>query len=99
MARFDVWQGREAGLLLLECQSDLLRNLATRLVVPLLPLAEAPVPARRLNPVFMVDGAEWVMVTQFAAAVPVQDLREKLMSLQDQDRVVIDALDTLLTGW
>jgi toxin CcdB len=99
MARFDVWRGREAGQLLLECQSDLLRNLATRLVVPLLPLAEAPVPARRLNPVFTIDGAEWVMGTQFAAAVPVQDLREKLMSLREQDRLVIDALDTLLTGW
>lgn len=98
MARFDVYRTR-AGRLVLDCQSDLLRDLQSRFVVPLLTPADLPAPARRLNPVFLIDGAQWVMATQFAATVAVRELAERVTSLQDQDYAITTALDTLTSGW
>ena len=69
MARFDVYVGLGGADLLLDCQCDLLRDLNTRFVVTLMLPENAPQPARRLNPVFHVAGRDYVMVTQFAAAV------------------------------
>ena len=42
MARFDVHRRRDAAGYLLDCQADLLSDLTTRFVVPLLPLHAAP---------------------------------------------------------
>jgi toxin CcdB len=56
MARFDVYRNAGGTGYLLDVQSDLLRGFNTRVVVPLLPLTEFPKPAKRLNPVFEVEG-------------------------------------------
>jgi len=98
MARFDVHARRQGPGLLLDCQADLLAHLNTRLVVPLIPLAEAPKPAARLNPVFSVAGADLVMVTQYAAAVELRELGEVVGSLAGHDHAIIGALDLLITG-
>jgi toxin CcdB len=65
MARLDVHARRDnrAGYLL-DVQADLLSGLNTRLVVPLLPRADAPAPAARLNPVVDIAGEPFVIVTQ-----------------------------------
>lgn len=52
MAKFDVYARPNGAGYLLDCQADLLSDLSTRFVIPLLPLDEAPTPAARLNPVF-----------------------------------------------
>ena len=52
MAKFDVYRQKLGGCHVLDCQADLLSDLNTRLVVPLLPIGEAPKPAIRLNPIF-----------------------------------------------
>lgn len=69
MAKFDVHARHGGPGYLLDCQADLLCDLNTRFVVPLLPAEEAPRPAGRLNPVFEVRGQRVIMVTQFASAV------------------------------
>lgn len=98
MARFDVFRGR-AGSLLLDCQADLLAELSTRIVVPLIVEHDAPKPAARLNPVFVIEDVRFVMVTQFLAAVPRRELEQKVFSLAaEQDRIAL-ALDMLLTGF
>ncbi|HEV2568052.1 CcdB family protein [Sphingomonas sp.] len=98
MARFDYHRS-ESGGYVLDCQADLLSHLNTRLVVPLILLAEAPTPAARLNPVFVVDGEQMVMVTQFASAMFVKQLGPPLGSLGIHDRMIMDALDMLQTGF
>ncbi|WP_121119875.1 CcdB family protein [Croceibacterium ferulae] len=50
MAKFDVYRMRQGGILVIDCQADLLSGLNTRLVVPLLARSDAPQPAARLNP-------------------------------------------------
>jgi toxin CcdB len=98
MARFDAWPNPYGSGWLLEVQADLLRDLNTRVVVPLMPPEAAPRPAARLNPVLTVAGAPAVMVTQFLSAVPAGLLRGHPVPLADQGTAIRNALDLLLTG-
>ncbi|OWK31697.1 CcdB family protein [Sphingomonas mucosissima] len=98
MAKFDVFRTSE-GWLALDCQSNSLSHLNTRLAVPLMPLANAPLPAARLNPRFVVDAQEVVMVTQFAAALPISELRHQLCRLDQHDYEISNALDMLISGF
>jgi len=68
MARFDVHanpnpETRERFPYLLDVQDGMLEVLATRIVVPLMPLTSLSRPMDRLNPVFEIEGR------QFAASV------------------------------
>lgn len=99
MAKFDVCRQRGGGPLVLDCQADLLNDLNTRLVVPLMPLNDAPVPAARLNPVFEIEGQSLMMATQFVAAIPVRELSERIASLADEQDAIGNALDMLITGF
>jgi toxin CcdB len=63
MPQFDVYRNVTEPGYLLDCQSDALSGLSTRLVVPLLPPDYAPLPSRRLNPTLRVEGDEFVMMT------------------------------------
>jgi len=97
VAQFEVYKG-DAGELLLDCQSDLLRHLNSRLTVPLMTLDRAPTPAARLNPLFEVNGERRSMVTQFASAIPARRLKAPLCSLADERFTIIAALDLLISG-
>ncbi|SNS86389.1 CcdB family protein [Sphingopyxis indica] len=97
MAQFDVWRTRD-GDLVIDCQSELLTHLNTRLVVPLLHADQFDVVAHRLNPLFTVEETSYVMYTQFAAAIPVSQLGEVVMSLNEEGLTITGALDVLLTG-
>lgn len=98
MAQFDVHTLKSGETLVIDCQSDLLRGLNTRLVVPLIPSKEAPGPAQRLNPVFTIGAREHVMVTQFASAVPSIELGTIVVSLRDRSLEIVGALDVLVSG-
>jgi toxin CcdB len=99
MARFEVYANPGGAGYVLDVQADVLNELNTRIVVPLLPLAQAPVPAQRLNPVFEIGDEPHVMVTQFMAAVPGALLRSPVTSLRGQDNEIMAALDMVLVGF
>lgn len=84
---------------LLDVQTDLLSDLNTRVVVPLLPRARAPKPATRLNPTFEFKGETVVMVTQFMAAVPVGILKNPVGSFAQEFEKVTSATDMLIQGF
>lgn len=98
MARFDAWPNPGGAGFLLDVQADLVRDLNTRVVVPLMPKAAAPLPAARLNPVFVLDGEAHVMATQFLSAVPTSLLRGTPVALAAEAEAITAALDFLLTG-
>ena len=79
--------------------ADLLNHLNTRMVVPLLPASEAPKPAGTLNPVFQINEASYVMVTQFMAAVPVSILKEVVGSLEAHRYEIVSAIDLSMQGF
>jgi len=100
MARFDVYRQRGGGDYLLDCQADILRALETCLTVPLFPYANAPSPlVSRLNPIFVIDGNRYVMMTQYASAIRRQQLGERVAHLDDEQAAIMNALDMLLTGY
>lgn len=98
MAQFDVYANPSGKGLLLDCQSDLLSHFNSRFVVALLPPDETPPAAGRLNPVFDIEGRNFLMVTQYAAAIGKRELGPKVASLADHHHEIMNALDFLLTG-
>ncbi len=83
----------------LDVQAALLSALATRTVVPLVPIEGAPSPIGDLNPVFDILGQRHVMLTQAIASLPARELKRAVASLAaDHDRI-IRALDILLVGF
>lgn len=80
-------------------QTDLLGDLVTRVVVPLLPAEDAPAPAKLLNPVFQFGDDQHVMVTQFLSAVPAQPLKAPVANLSERADDITRALDMLFQGF
>lgn len=99
MARFDVFHDPDGAGYLLAVQSGLLDHLNTRIVVPLLPITDAPRPARILNPVFDVQGERLVMATQFLAAVPAAMLKIPVANLANRHDEIVAAIDFLMQGF
>ena len=98
MARFDVYRGATGRGYLLDCQSDLLDNLETRAVVPLMPLAGVP-QATRLNPVFEIEDMFVVMSTNLIFSIPGHRLGKPVTSIRDEADAIMNALDMLFTGF
>ena len=99
MARFDFYRNQVGRGYLLDLQSDLIGSLNTRVVAPLMPPAEAPRPASRLNPVFVIGNGKFVMVTQFMAAVPLAELQERSGSLSQEHDAIMNAIDMIFSGF
>jgi len=99
MARFDVYRmpGKHT-FYLVDVQADLLGHLATRAVVPLLPLDIVKSPIRDLNPIFEIDGVSHVFAPQAIATVPAKAMGSVKMSLAREHDTLTRALDILLTG-
>lgn len=99
MAKYDVFRNQSGDGFLLDVQSDLLSELNTRVVVPLLPAASAPKPAARLNPTFDINGERVVMVTQFMAAAPAGLLTSSVENIEPEFEKVTAAIDMLMQGF
>lgn len=96
MAQFNVYAG--ARYALLDCQSDFL-PIDTRLMVPLYPRIEIVNLIRRLNPIFVVNGSELVMMTQMAAALAPKSIGKPIASLIAEQDAIKAAIDMLLSGF
>lgn len=101
MAQFDLYRNPRGSnyAFLLDVQSDLLGRLATRAVVPVIAAKRYGVkPITRLNPTTKIGNAEYVLVVQELAAIPAEELREKVASLAARRPEIVAALDLLFTG-
>lgn len=99
MHQFDVCRLRHGGALVVNCQSDLLDHLPTRLVVPLIPIEDAPTPAERLNPIFRIADCDFMLAPQYAASVETGDLAGADFSLASDYLRVTVAIDFLVGGY
>jgi len=98
MARFSVHPLVAKQGLVLCVQSDLLDNLSSRMVIPLVPEAKAHKPFQKLNPVFDLDGERFVLYTEQLTAVDRNKLKPAIASLEDHHQEIVQAIDFLLEG-
>jgi len=84
---------------LVDIQSRFLDQLSTRVVIPLVPLDLAPkATLPSLNPVFVIGGDSYMLVTQALVALPVKRLRAPVGTLEPHRDEIVRAVDALLSG-
>ena len=103
MTQFDVYpnpgRNRERIPFVLDVQADLLRDLATRVVVPLgVPDIVERLFLGSLHPLFKVARRQVVMLTTEIAHLPSRLLVRRVTSLEANRSEIIRALDALLAG-
>ena len=101
MARFDVYHaaGRD-GSLMVDVQADILSDLATRVVVPLIRIDQAADNiAPRLKPVIEIDERRFVLSPTDIAAIPFRYLGPPVANIEGEYRDTITAaVDFLFQG-
>jgi toxin CcdB len=99
MARFDVYGHPDGDGFLLDVQAELISHLNSRLVIPLVRSDIAPTPLEVLNPIFQIENAPYLMLTQQMAAVSVRLLKRPVLNVNDRRDDVDAAIDLLLQGF
>jgi toxin CcdB len=100
MARFDVHLIEGTDLRVVDVQADILRDLRTRLVVPLGAFSTTQnEAAKRLRPRIGFEGSSYVLNTPELAAVPVARLSPAIGSIVNRRDDIIDAIDFLMQGF
>jgi toxin CcdB len=103
MSQFDVFENpnektNQSMPYLLDVQSDLLNNLATRAVVPLIAASAMGRAIKHLNPEFSIKNDTVFMSTAELAGVPVRSLGDKVGSLKEKRDEINAALDFIFAG-
>jgi toxin CcdB len=84
---------------MVDVQSRLLEDLATRVVIPLVPQAFAPrIPMKTLNPVLPFNGAAFMLMTQNMASILVSQMGRSVGTLAAERDQIVRAIDALLSG-
>ena len=101
MAQFDVYENlndksRQNILYLLDIQNDVLKNLSTRVVIPLVITNQS---INFLNPKFTINQIGVILSTAELASIPMEILGNKVCSLRDKREEIIGAVDFLVTGF
>ena len=101
MAQFDLYINSNLATkqrvpFLLDIQNDLLSELSTRLVIPLVTATPA---LTKLNPIVTVANQELIVSTIEMAAISVKLLKNKIDSLADKRQEILDAIDFLVVGF
>ena len=104
MARFDVYtnpDSTERKLIpyYLDVQSDHVKGIETRVVVPLWKSGLLPAKAESLNPQFEVAGLQVVMDTPALGAAPAASFRRAVDNLAAHQLEIQNAMDTLFGSY
>ncbi len=104
MAQFSVHKNknpktRSTYPYLVDVQSDLLSDLGTRVVVPLMKrAAPSKKPIKNLTPALRIDGHEYIMMVPQLAGIAARDLGVPVTSVAQHRGEIVAALDFLFTG-
>lgn len=102
MPRFDVFRnaGGDANFpLLVDVQADLLDELHTRVVVPLMREAASGAPISGLHPIFTLDENRYTFRSELIGSVRISQLKQRVGSLAAERDRVVTALDFLFQGF
>ncbi len=95
--QFDIHR-LENDSFVVDCQSDFLSHLSTRVVAPLMRSGDVPRPTTRLHPIFEFKGETFLLATHLLTALPTRDLGRPVASLGVERYTIVAALVLLLTG-
>jgi len=85
--------------LLIDIQTDLIREIKTRVVIPLvLKEKHFSLPISNLNPVIMINRKEYLLLTQQIAGISTSQLGKEIVDLSKYRKLIIDAIDFVITG-
>jgi toxin CcdB len=99
--QFDVYRNprlSSEAKLLLDIQHDLLQDLETRVVVPLISAALFKQTSQTLHPILTVMNSSYVMLTHRLAAVQCQELGALVTNLSESSFKIGAAVDLLWSG-
>lgn len=101
MAQFDVYENinektKEQIPFLLDIQNDILKNVSSRVVIPLIISKEA---INFLNPQFIINEIDVILSTAELASISTENFGNKVCSLKDKREEIIGAVDFLVTGF
>lgn len=84
---------------MLDAQATALSHLPTRLVIPLIPLADQRYRVSRLHVIVTLEGGTYVLVPEMMAAIERRRLGRVVTSLADRHDEIVGAIDFLLQGF
>ncbi len=101
MAQFDVYKNINTKSnihipFLLDIQHEILDNISTRIVVPLVIDMK---PAKYLNPQFTVENITVTMSTAELSSISKNNIGQKVCSLKKYRSEIINAIDFILIGY
>ena len=104
MPQFEVFRNKSPAAkrhvpYLLDVQSDLLKGVITRVVVPLVRAKDFGLLTGRLNLSFRIEGTEVVMSTAELAGVSRTVLGDRVGTLADRRDEIVAALDFVFQGF
>lgn len=83
----------------LEVQSSLLADLATRVVLPMRKLKDYPSqPITRLNPILKMDGVDYIVLAQQISVMPSKVIGVSQADFSNQQHIIVAAVDCVLSG-
>lgn len=99
MARFMVYRLRDESILLLDLQADVLNELKSRVVAPLIPVNDMSWTIGQMNPRFEIGGAIYVLAPQRMGAVGANDFGPVVADLSAHRDRIVAATDFLFQGF
>lgn len=96
-AQFDLYRMQGDGLVVV-LQSDLLDQLRTRVVAPLVPANSVERTMHSLNPTVTLGENLYIVMPQLAATLTLAEMGEKVGSLAMMHDTIVRAVDALLSG-
>ena len=100
MARCDVYTFGGGNVpFAVDIQADILSDIGSRVVVPLLPASSAQrEKTPMLKPLLRLGDADYALVTTDLVAIPSSMLGKRVANLENQRGMIVDAIDFLLRG-
>jgi toxin CcdB len=104
MSQFDVYKNtnpttKSSYPYLVEIQSDLLSDLQTTVVIPLIEKKTyTGSQLRNLHPIFEISGKQYLAMTTLVAGIDRRTLGGNITSLSNSRDVIISSIDFMITG-
>lgn len=99
MARFHVYHLRHGDTLVVDLQADLLDELKTRIVAPLIPASDFGRAMSRLNPCVSISGETYIIAIHLMAAVSVSEVGDMVPDLSNHRDEIVAATDFAFQGF